>query len=539
MENLNKRLLSIEERLSRIESELQSYTGSKPGRDRDISGEEPDATEFRLIGDNSSLEFNIGRYGLAWVGNVVLLLGIIFLTQWINSLGKTLIASVIGFTSVAGLLGMQYYLRQANAYLSFLFKLVGYFLLYYFTLRLHYFTDSPIIPGEPAGLVLVSFVVLLQLYVGIARRKEFFSTLAILLGYFTALVSNKPVFLLGLTVILAGITLYLQVRSGWKRTFIISMLTGYFVYLLWILNNPLMGNPMEVISTHHQGYIYLFAYAVIFAIVPLFKAKTTMNQDFLAGTLWLNSLGFSLMLLLIVLQFFTDRFAGLFTVISLLCIGYAAALMVRKDWKFGSAFYALYGFLALSIALYGLFGIPEVNLYLAAESLLVVSIALWFRNKLIVIMNGVLFIVLLIAYFISEQHLDSVNFAFAMVPLITARVLNWKKERLEIKTDMLRNLYLVIGFVTVLYALYQAVPGKYVSLSWTIVAVLYFLMSFVIKNVKYRFMGIGTVIAVALYLFMVDLARIEIAYRVLAFLFLALISIAVSVYYSRRMPHRE
>ena len=43
--------------------------------------------------------------------------------------------------------------------------------------------------------------------------------------------------------------------------------------------------------------------------------------------------------------------------------------------------------------------------------------------------------------------------------------------------------YLITGFIAVLYALYHAVPEKYVTLSWTVVAVLYFLMSFLIKNI--------------------------------------------------------
>ena len=47
-------------------------------------------------------------------------------------------------------------------------------------------------------------------------------------------------------------------------------------------------------------------------------------------------------------------------------------------------------------------------------------------------------------------------------------------------------------------------------------------------------MALGTIICAAIYLFMVDLARIEIIYRVLALLFLAAISIGISMYYTNR-----
>jgi hypothetical protein len=191
--------------------------------------------------------------------------------------------------------------------------------------------------------------------------------------------------------------------------------------------------------------------------------------------------------------------------------------------------------MAMSIALYGMYGLPRVFLLLAMQSLVVVSMALWFRNRLIVIMNSLLFLTILLVYLLSSKPVDGVNFSFALVSLVSARIINWKRSRLQIKTDLIRNLYLVFGFFMVLYSLFHAVPGKFVTLSWTLAALLYFLLSFVLKNVKYRYMALGTMISTAFYLFIVDLARIEVVYRVLAFLFLAILSIGISIYYTNRI----
>ena len=98
---------------------------------------------------------------------------------------------------------------------------------------------------------------------------------------------------------------------------------------------------------------------------------------------------------------------------------------------------------------------------------------------------------------------------------------------------MLRNLYLVIAFFTVLFGLYHAVPGQYITLSWTMAAVGYFLMSILLHNIKYRWMAILTIIASVIYLFIVDLASLDIRYRVAAFLFLAIISLSVSIFYTK------
>ena len=126
------------------------------------------------------------------------------------------------------------------------------------------------------------------------------------------------------------------------------------------------------------------------------------------------------------------------------------------------------------------------------------------------------------------------TFSFALVSLVTARVLNWQCERLEIKTEFLRNAYLFFGFVMMLYALHKAVPDGFVTVSWTILALLYFGMSILIKNIKYRWLAIFTFLATAFYLFIVDLQRIDLIYRVLAFLVLAIISIGISIYYTKR-----
>ena len=91
----------------------------------------------------------------------------------------------------------------------------------------------------------------------------------------------------------------------------------------------------------------------------------------------------------------------------------------------------------------------------------------------------------------------------------------------------------------VLLALYHAVPKQFITLSWAIAALIYFLLGFVLKNVKYRYMALGTLICSAFYLFIVDLAHIEIIYRVLALLFLAALSIGLSIYYTNRIKKAD
>jgi hypothetical protein len=293
-----------------------------------------------------------------------------------------------------------------------------------------------------------------------------------------------------------------------------------------------------VIKDHQAGYIYLFLIAAVYSSVAMIKQKGLFPDSGVISSIIINGMGFSFVVALFVLAFFKDNYIYLFGSIALFCLVYSVFLQSRSNWKVMASLYALYSFVALSVTVYGIYGFPKAYFLLALQSLLVVIMALWFKSRVIVVMNTFLFMILLIAYLATGHIINGANIAFALVSLITARTLNWQKERLKIRTELLRNTNLVMGFIMVLYALYKAVPGNYVTLSWTLAAALYFLLSFAMHNIKYRYLALGTMGATALYLFIVDLARVEIVYRVVAFLFLAMISIALSLYYTKRRKRK-
>ena len=117
--------------------------------------------------------------------------------------------------------------------------------------------------------------------------------------------------------------------------------------------------------------------------------------------------------------------------------------------------------------------------------------------------------------------------------------LNWKKKRLEIRTELIRNVYLFTGFVMVLYSLQHAVPTQFVTLSWALSAVLFFMLSVAIKNMKYRWLAIFTMIVTVTYLFIVDLQNISLGYRIVALLFIAIVSLGISIFYTSRIKRKN
>ena len=131
-------------------------------------------------------------------------------------------------------------------------------------------------------------------------------------------------------------------------------------------------------------------------------------------------------------------------------------------------------------------------------------------------------------YYNTSGAMQTVNFAIPLVALLSARIINWQKKRLNIKTDFIRNVYLITLFFSLLYATYKGIPGQYVTVSWLLIAAVYFGLSIILKNFKYRWMAMANLLASAFHLVLADLAKIEIVYRILAFLAFAIISIIIS-----------
>lgn len=536
LEKIERKLHSMELRISHLESRLRiSEEEILHGEAKTIEQDDQMPDSQILSEEDKGLESKIGRYGLAWLGNIVLLFGISFLTEYMMNLGHQFLSVILGYGAATTIFLIANYLKRSNVHLAFIFNLNGQLLLFYITLRLHFFSVAPVISDKSISIILLVLLVSLQTYLSFRNKSQAFGVLSLIFAIATAIMSDTTHVMLPLLTLTAAGAIYYFYRYDWQILTVISMFLSYISFFMWLFGNPLMGHPMQLLQQHHSGIIYLFALGGLYSLLPVFRKNNGLSDDFIMGSIIVNGLLFTLLLILVAVRFFSTGYVALFSVITISCLIYSTILKSTSDWNFASAYYALYGFMAMSVSLYGLYGFPKVYLLLSLQSLIVVSMALWFRNRLIVVMNSLLFLTILIVYLTSSKSVDAVNFSFALVALISARVINWQKLRLQIKTEVLRNQYLIVGFFMVLYALYHAVPRQFVTLSWTMAALLYFLLSFILKNVKYRYMALGTMISTAFYLFIVDLARIEVIYRVLAFLFLAIISIGISIYYTNRI----
>lgn len=534
-ENFEDRFKSLELRLANLESALALSKLRQPSVEAEKYQTDESLLSETIIDEEKGLESKIGSVGLACLGNFVLLFGIVFFTEYIMTQGHRLLSVAIGIFAVGIIFWISNYLKNTNLSLSFMLKINGQVILFYEVLRMHFFSAHPLISGKIIVLSILLVIIAFQVFSALKDRSQSFGFLAVISALFTAIMSDTTHIMLPLIAITAMVAVYFFFKHNWHFLIIAAIFLVYVTFFMWLFGNPIMDHSLQILTDHQYGYIYLFILGGCFSLMPLMRKNDESTDDLIIGATILNGIFFTLLLSLISTKFFSEGYVGMFSVVTVCCLIYSVVLKYVSDWKFASAFFALYGFLAMSISLYGMVGLPKVYLLLSVQSLIVVSMALWFRNRLIIIMNSLLFLGILLVYLSLAKPVDGVNFSFALVPLVSARIINWQKTRLDIKTDLIRNLYLILGFFMVLYALYHGLPKQFVTLSWTVAALLYFLLSFLLKNIKYRYMALGSMICAAIYLFIIDLANIEIIYRVLALLFLAVVSIGISIYYSNRI----
>ena len=110
------------------------------------------------------MESKIGEFGLGWLGSIVLLFGLAFVTQYIQSSGQPLFSTIFGYVASILVFVIAHFIKKSISSLSSKFNIIGYVLLFYVTLRLHFFTDFPLISEPFIPLILLVIISIVQFY---------------------------------------------------------------------------------------------------------------------------------------------------------------------------------------------------------------------------------------------------------------------------------------------------------------------------------------------------------------------------------------
>ena len=540
--NLSTTLRVLEQRLARIEQHLQLPPAAASSATPNVSVAPNAAPLLAPVVEaqtEEELEFVVGQKWFAGFGVLALTLGVGFALSLPWLVLPPAAPALIGFILAASLLLVARGWQKSFESVANHLRGAGLALGFFSTLRLFFFGATPVLAVNAlSGQIVLAVVVSLNLAFALRQQSPWLLGLALLTGLMSATVVGATPSTFIIIAGLAAIASSASSHHRWPGLLLAAIPATYLTHLIWAINRPWSGRSFKVLFEPMSGIYFLLGYAVIIAAGSYRRADRTHEDPGTILVVILNCSASYALILLQTLALATPVFAPLHLVAALVYLGLAVAFWRREASRIVTFFYAMTGYLALSAAIIKIFPAPEVFIWLSWQSLVVVATALWFRSRLIVVANFFIYVLIVIAYMTVVQSESGVSVGLGIVALLTARILNWKKARLELTTELMRNAYLGCAFIVFPYALYHLVPNAYVSLSWIGIAVAYYVMNLIVQNSKYRWMGHLTLLLTVLYVIVIGLTHLPATYRIISFLVLGTVLVAVSLIFTRVRSQR-
>ena len=519
---LQETLTRLERRLGKVE--LVLGMGEYPDEQKTAA-----AKPARAEGE---LEAVIGQNLFAKVGIVVLAIGgALTLTLPWKEL-PPYVPSLAGWSVAVVLFIIAQLLQKAMPLNARFFRGSGISLLFFATLRLCYFgAPSLLEPASPTAAGALALAVIANLGIAWWRKSVFLSGLALLTGYAAALAVGIPWYVLGMVTLLLLVAGFAGRKHGWPWLPVFAIPCTFLTYLIWAVGNPVIGKPLGMVQEPFASVWLLLAWMVVNALFTTFRR--VRSEDGLEGQVasLLNCAGYALFVLH-TLTGFVDSFILVNAAASVVLLGLAVMFWMRERSQFATFLYAMTGYGALTLAIMKASVIPDVFVWLSAQSLLVVVTAVWFRSRFILVANFLIYLAVITSYMVLVERESGISLVFVLVALTSARILRMRKDKLELKTELMRNAYLTSAFIVFPYALYHIVPSSWVAVSWVGIALFYYLMNMLTKVRKYRWMGHNTLLLAVAYVLVMSIGKMEGTQRIVSFLIIGTVLLVVSVVFS-------
>lgn len=515
IENLQSSIQSLEKRIIRIEKLLSI-------KDETEENESVSSKNY----DSESMELHFGKVWLAKVGIIILLIGFLFLItspfEGLPQIIPVLISYAISFVFLLLIKFGKNRLKDLEGFLLISF----YTLVFFSTLRLYFFTAKPFIINAFLEMCLLTCVSLILIYFSYKRKSQSLISVSYIFGFISALVLNLPYFSLILIVLFSMLMAFSANKLKSTQLVFSGLALTYIAHSVWLIKYLVTTDSLISI------YVILFYFALYSYIVAKFPTEKEKDFFSIAAT-FINSV-FSTFLLVFSAFTIIPGHLHICCLIGFLVFITTAVIYWKKGQTgYSTYFIAIAAYLLLSVAIVSYFPKPDYFVWLSWQSLIVVSTALLFKSRFIIIANFFIYLGTLLAYLFLAGKVSSISISLGLVALLSARILNWQKDRLSLNSEIIRNSYLFCAFFIFPYSLYNWLPQKYVIFSWVILAIVYFLLSVLLKNIKYRLMALLTLLLTVVYLLLFGITGLSDELRIITFIILGIILLVVSIFYTK------
>ncbi len=523
-------LKNLEERISRLEA----YLNIEPLQDNKPAMVNVSDQENAEYSDREEqLEYRIGQFWFAKVGVVALIIGIAFFLTFPYKNLPAILPGLFGYILTSVFFFFERYSRKNFYYISGYLLGGGLTLLYFTTMRLFFFGHEPLVTSLSLEISLLTIIVFINLIISVRKKSIYLAALSLTFGYVTAIVSDEAFFIFAMISLISILIVYFKLKYQWNGIIFLGIVLSYLTHFVWFINNPLLGKTIQTITSPQINLIFILFYSSIFVSGNLLRKHEESENLQVILISAINAFLCYGLFSLITLSLKPEYLFAYHLIASILFLSFAFAFWIKEKSRYSTFFYAMFGYLALSVAIIAQFNSPGFFIWLCWQSLLVVSTAVWFRSKFIIVANFIIYIIIFITYLVIEGKVDLISISFGIVALLSARILNWKKNRLELKTEQMRNAYLLSALFIIPYALFFAMPEELISVSWIAVAIVYYILSLILKNKKYRWMALLTILLTVAYVFVIGLTSSDPTYKIVSFVVLGVVMIIVSLSYTK------
>lgn len=538
------RIARLEARLGRVEARLAALEHRSAETEVQPAAPPTEAEALRPWPERrreaEELEFEVGQTWFAGAGVLTVTAGLVFFLSLPHAGVPPAAPSLLGYGLVAGLFWLAHAWRRSFELVSCCLRASAMALLYFATLRLLFPAPRCVVaPDTVLAPVLLTLAVAANLAVAYRRKSPWLAGLALGLGGVTVLtIGSNLAVALGLPG-LAILAVAAALAGRWPVLAVAAIPAGYGTYGVWAAGNPLRLGGLSAVEPAAAAPGVLLALAAVFAAADwLRRDRDPQDIPGNVGAALNCGLGYSVFLAHTAAEA-GSAFAPAHAGASAVFLGLAVLFHRRGARPVSTFFYAMTGYLALSLAIVKWAPKPDVFVWLSLQSVVVVATAVWFRSRAIVVANFFIYIAIVLGYLLVAEGETGISIGFGAVALVTARILNWQRTRLELKTELMRNAYLACAFAVLPYALYHLVPGRAVSLAWIVLALFYYGLNLIVRNPKYRWMGHGTLALTIVYVVVVGTRQFEPVYRVLSYLAVGVALLIVSLSFTRARRRRS
>ena len=414
----------LELRIQKIESRLGISMESENSEIEIKQAAEDEAEKF---------EFNLGEYWFAEAGVFIIAIAFAFLLILPYDNINPFIPSAIGFGIAGGLFLISKFWKNSFTHISKHLWGASFLLMYFSTFRLFHLGESPALSNQLIEAGALFAIVAICYFIMRFNVSVYLTALTLTLLSATTLILNVTWLLLIVNPFVAFLFVYYSKEFNKALFVLYGIILCYGVHFIWALGNPLHSGVMSLNNDPSYNLLGILLYTIIFALPNFNKEKLNIDLG-LHSALAITSAIFGFIIFQLINITTPDHFYLMAYQLMFFFIfsGLSILLFYRSDNHLLTSVFSLIAYAALSIGLIITTELPNVYVFLIWQSLIVAGTAIWFKSKYIIVANFAIFLLIFIAYISAVASFGLISLSFGIVALISARLLNWQKEKLTI-----------------------------------------------------------------------------------------------------------